>query len=123
MAISLILVLAAIAIPQAQGRTTSTSLPPSHLTSTTTASAGYLLAGADGSVYGFGTQTYGSTYSDGITGLSGSHPLNAPIVGMAATSNGGGYWMVGKDGGVFNFGNATNYGSTYTYGITGLSGS
>jgi hypothetical protein len=122
LAISLVLVLAAIAIP-AQAKATSTSLPPSHLTSTTAASAGYLLAGADGSVYGFGAQTYGSTYSDGITGLSGSHPLNAPIVGMAATSNGGGYWMVGKDGGIFNFGNATNYGSTYTYGITGLGGS
>ncbi len=122
LAISLILVLAAIAVP-AQGKVTSTSLPPSHLTSTTAANAGYLLAGADGSVYGFGTQTYGSTYSDGITGLSGAHPLSAPIVGMAATSNGGGYWMVGKDGGVFNFGNANNYGSTYSYGITGLSGS
>ena len=31
--------------------------------------------------------------------------------------------MVGKDGGIFNFGNAGFYGSTYSYGLTGLSGS
>jgi hypothetical protein len=37
--------------------------------------------------------------------------LNAPIVGMAATTTGTGYWLVGSDGGVFNFGNAGFYGS------------
>ncbi len=116
LAISVILALAFIAIP-----TSARPLPAtSHLAS---ANAGYLLAGADGSVYGFGTSTYGSTYTDGLTGLTGAHPLAAPIVGMAATPNAQGYWMVGKDGGVFNFGNAHNYGSTYSYGITGLSGS
>ena len=41
----------------------------------------------------------------------GGKPLNAPIVGMAATPNGGGYWLVGADGGVFAFGNAKFYGS------------
>ncbi|WP_298334650.1 hypothetical protein [Ferrimicrobium sp.] len=122
LAISLTLVLAVLAVPAKPAATSTTPLPASHLTSATTASAGYLLAGADGSVYGFGAQTYGSTYTDGLTGLGGAHPLAAPIVGMAATPNGGGYWMVGKDGGVFNFGDAANYGSTYTYGITGLGG-
>ncbi len=70
-----------------------------------------------------GATFYGDTYTYGITGLSGSHPLNAPIVGIAATANGQGYWLVAADGGVFDFGNAQFHGSTYTYGITGLNGS
>ena len=42
--------------------------------------------------------------------MGGKH-LNAPIVGIAATADGGGYWLVAKDGGVFNFGDAKFYGS------------
>ena len=38
--------------------------------------------------------------------------LNKPIVGMAATPDGGGYWLVGSDGGIFSFGDAQFYGST-----------
>ena len=38
--------------------------------------------------------------------------LNAPIVGIAATPDGGGYWLVASDGGIFNFGDAGFYGST-----------
>jgi len=38
--------------------------------------------------------------------------LNAPIVGIAATPNGGGYWLLGADGGIFTYGNAQFYGST-----------
>jgi ribosomal protein L24E len=84
---------------------------------------GYYLVGADGGVFNFGSAPYhGSTYTYGITGLGGSKPLNAPIVGMASTPHGHGYWLVAADGGVFNFGSAKFYGSTYTYGITGLSG-
>ncbi|MHB1731888.1 MAG: CAP domain-containing protein [Ferrimicrobium acidiphilum] len=84
---------------------------------------GYYLVGADGGVFNFGSAPYhGSTYTYGITGLSGKRPLNAPIVGMASTPHGNGYWLVAADGGVFNFGSAKFYGSTYTYGITGLSG-
>jgi hypothetical protein len=37
--------------------------------------------------------------------------LNAPMVGLAATPDGGGYWLVGADGGVFSFGDATFHGS------------
>ena len=37
--------------------------------------------------------------------------LNAPIVGMASTSDGHGYWTVGSDGGVFSFGDAKFAGS------------
>ena len=34
-----------------------------------------------------------------------------PIVGMAATSDGGGYWEVASDGGIFSFGDAAFHGS------------
>ena len=37
--------------------------------------------------------------------------LNKPIVGVAATPDGGGYWLVGADGGVFNTGDARFHGS------------
>ena len=47
--------------------------------------------------------------SDGSTG---NIHLNQPIVGMAATPDGGGYWMVASDGGVFSFGDAAFHGST-----------
>jgi hypothetical protein len=58
----------------------------------------------DGGVFSFGSaRFYGST---------GGIRLNAPVVGMAATPNGGGYWLVAKDGGVFSFGNAPFHGST-----------
>jgi len=84
---------------------------------------GYWTVAADGTVTSVdGAPFLGDTYTYGITGLSGPHPLNAPIVGMAPTANGQGYWLVAADGGVFNFGNATFHGSVYTYGITGLSG-
>jgi hypothetical protein len=42
----------------------------------------------------------------------GAHPLNSPVVGMAATPDGRGYWEVAADGGIFTFGNAGFYGST-----------
>jgi poly-gamma-glutamate synthesis protein (capsule biosynthesis protein) len=35
-----------------------------------------------------------------------------PIVGMAATPDGGGYWLVASDGGVFSYGSARFLGST-----------
>jgi hypothetical protein len=38
--------------------------------------------------------------------------LNKPIVGIAATPDGGGYWLVASDGGVFSYGDAPFYGST-----------
>jgi hypothetical protein len=42
----------------------------------------------------------------------GGTPLNAPIVGMAATPDDGGYWEVASDGGIFSFVDASFYGST-----------
>jgi len=67
------------------------------------ATQGYWEVGSDGGIYSFGTaHFYGS--------MGGTH-LNAPIVGIASTKDGGGYWLVAKDGGVFVFGDAHFYGS------------
>jgi hypothetical protein len=67
------------------------------------ATQGYWEVGSDGGIYSFGTaHFYGS--------MGGTH-LNAPIVGMAPTQDGGGYWLVARDGGVFVFGDAHFYGS------------
>jgi hypothetical protein len=82
---------------------------------------GYWLVTNTGVVEAGGTaQCEGDVYSDGFTGLSGSRPLAAPIVGIAADQSGGGYGLVGADGGVFPFGDATFIGNTYTDGFTGL---
>ncbi|MHB8345539.1 MAG: hypothetical protein ACYDED_15080, partial [Ferrimicrobium sp.] len=84
---------------------------------------GYWLVAKDGGVFNFGDAGYyGNTYTLGLTGLTGAHPLNASIVGMVPTPDGKGYWLVAKDGGVFNFGDAGYYGNTYTLGLTGLTG-
>ncbi len=64
---------------------------------------GALLVGADGGIFAFcSAQFYGSM---------GGHPLNQPIVGIAATPDGQGYWLVASDGGIFSFGDASFYGS------------
>jgi CHAP domain len=42
----------------------------------------------------------------------GGTPLNEPVTGMAATSDGEGYWLVASDGGIFSFGDARFFGST-----------
>jgi hypothetical protein len=68
---------------------------------------GYYIYGQGGEIAGFGNDNY-LVYLDG----AGDYNLNANIVGMATTSNGGGYWMVGADGGVFSSGDAQFYGST-----------
>jgi hypothetical protein len=44
-------------------------------------------------------------------GSAGGSHLNAPVVGMAATSTGRGYWLVASDGGVFAYGDAVFAGS------------
>jgi hypothetical protein len=51
-------------------------------------------------------------YGDaGFFGSIGGSPLNRPVVGMAATPDGGGYWLVASDGGVFAYGDAGFFGS------------
>jgi hypothetical protein len=64
---------------------------------------GYWTTASDGGVFAFG----GATFS----GSMGATHLKAPVVGMAATSDGGGYWLVASDGGIFAFGDAGFSGS------------
>ncbi len=70
----------------------------------TASSQGLRMVGSDGGVYSFGNA--------GFYGSTGGMTLNKPIVGMAATPDGGGYWLVASDGGVFSFGDARFAGST-----------
>ena len=53
-----------------------------------------------------------ATYAFGNAPVPGP-PItsNLPLVGAAATSDGGGYWEVASDGGVFSFGDAAFHGS------------
>ena len=65
--------------------------------------AGYTVAGSDGGVFTFGNAKF--------FGSMGGQPLNAPVVGIASTPDGGGYWEVASDGGLFAFGDAKFFGS------------
>jgi hypothetical protein len=79
----------------------TTNAPTAAAAATTKA---YWLVASDGGIFSFGgAPFYGST---------GSIALNRPIVGMAATPDGGGYWLVASDGGIFSYGDAQFYGST-----------
>jgi hypothetical protein len=64
----------------------------------------YWLAASDGGIFSFGGASY--------YGSTGGTVLNKPVVGMAATADGGGYYEVASDGGVFSYGDAVFYGST-----------
>ncbi len=64
---------------------------------------GYYMAATDGGVFNYGDLPF--------CGSLGSLILNKPVVGIAATHDGGGYWMVASDGGIFSFGDAPFYGS------------
>ena len=76
---------------------------------------GYWLVASDGGIFTFGDgDFFGSIPGLGIApaGTPGAvRKLNAPIVGMVPTSDGGGYFMVAADGGVFTFGDANFEGS------------
>ncbi len=63
-------------------------------------------------VGGFGTAASFAFGDAHFLGSTGAIHLNKPIVGMAATSDGGGYWLVASDGGIFAFGDAPFDGST-----------
>ncbi len=84
---------------------------------------GYWLEASDGGIFAFGD----SGFHGSIPGL-GLHPagsgkpnsLDAPIVGMVPSADGGGYFMVASDGGVFAFGDARFAGSCP--GIGGCAG-
>ena len=66
-------------------------------------SQGFLLDAADGGIFTLGQASF--------HGSMGGRSLNQPIVGMAATPDGGGYWEVAADGGIFSFGDAAFHGS------------
>ncbi|MGH9077660.1 MAG: hypothetical protein ACRDY0_09460, partial [Acidimicrobiales bacterium] len=61
------------------------------------------MVAGDGGVFSFGDAHF--------WGSMGGRALTAPVVGVAATPDGGGYWLVGADGGVFSFGDAHFWGS------------
>ena len=65
---------------------------------------GYRFVASDGGVFNYGGASF--------NGSAGSLTLNKPVVGMAATPDGGGYWLVASDGGIFSYGDAVFYGST-----------
>ena len=71
-------------------------LPPSG-------NQGLWMSGSDGGVFAFG--------SAGFFGSAGGMTLNKPVVGMAATPDGGGYWLAASDGGIFSYGDAGFHGS------------
>ena len=81
----------------------------------TTGDLGYWLVASDGGIFSFGNAGFviGSIPGLGIASAGSGlpHSLNAPIVGMVPTTDGGGYFMVGADGGVFTFGDAKFEGS------------
>ena len=84
---------------------------------------GYWLVASDGGIFAFGDAGYfGSIPGDGLSpaGSGLPHSLNAPIVAMVPSSDGGGYFMVASDGGVFAFGDARFAGSCP--GMGGCSG-
>ena len=64
---------------------------------------GWWLAGLDGGVFTFDGAPY--------LGSMGGHPLDAPVVAVAATPTGRGYWLAASDGGIFTFGDAGFHGS------------
>jgi hypothetical protein len=87
------------------GSATNVGMPFGNVSAVGVASAGggnYWIATADGGVFAYGAPFYGSM---------GATPLNAPIVGIAATPDHGGYWLAAADGGVYAFGDAAFYGS------------
>jgi uncharacterized repeat protein (TIGR02543 family) len=75
---------------------------------------GYWLVASDGGIFSFGDAGfYGSIPGLGFApaGTVGGKHLNAPVVGMVPSSDGGGYFMVTSDGGIFAFGDAVFEGS------------
>jgi hypothetical protein len=84
---------------------------------------GYWMVASDGGVFAYGDAGFvGSIPGVGLRPAGSGLPnsLNAPIVGIVPSRDGGGYFMVASDGGVFAFGDAYFAGSCP--GIGGCSG-
>ena len=87
------------------GTATNKGMPSTNVPTSGAANAGgggYWVANADGGVFAYAAPFFGSM---------GGIPLNAPVVGIAATPDHGGYWLAAADGGVYAFGDAGFYGS------------
>ncbi|HZT65867.1 MAG TPA: hypothetical protein VFA11_08760 [Acidimicrobiales bacterium] len=65
---------------------------------------GFWLVAKDGGIFTLNGAPY--------LGSMGGKKLNAPIVGITGTADGGGYYEVASDGGIFTFGDAVFHGST-----------
>ena len=74
---------------------TSATTPADQFLYTT---SGYWEVASDGGIFAFNVPFLGSM---------GGNPLNAPVVGMAATPSGHGYWEVASDGGIFAYNSNT----------------
>jgi hypothetical protein len=84
---------------------------------------GYWLAAADGGIFAFGDAGFhGSAGLQSVRHRLVGTRLAAPIVGIAATSDGQGYWLAGADGGVFAFGDASYRGRATASRIVGITG-
>ncbi len=80
----------------------SPSAPPSACAGPAGRPNGYYEVDSGGGVFAYGNVAYCGS-------LAGAR-LKYPVVGMAATDNGGGYWLVNSHGEVFSFGDAKFYG-------------
>jgi hypothetical protein len=74
--------------------------------------AGSLLPSSPVAADGAGDPTVLAFGTAPFHGSTEGTALGKPLVGMAATPDGGGYWLVASDGGIFAFGNAVFHGST-----------
>jgi hypothetical protein len=99
----LVLAILAAALPVVAG-VASSVLPSAPVAAASAHVNAYWLVASDGGIFSFGGAPY--------YGSTGGTVLNKPVVGMAATGDGGGYWLVASDGGIFNYGDAHFFGST-----------
>ncbi len=85
---------APIGLPSGSGQVPCTAPASPH---------GYYMVASDGGIFNYGNLPF--------CGSEGGRILNKPVVGMAATRDGGGYWLVASDGGIFDYGDAPFHGS------------
>ncbi|MHB1447291.1 MAG: S53 family peptidase [Acidimicrobiales bacterium] len=131
--------------PGSSSSSNSSPIPGSPTVLSSTAGS-YWLAGADGTMHGFGglvssgpaaTQSpvtavavtpdrggywllhaNGSVSAHGDAVALGSPRLPGNAVGIVSTSDGRGYWIVASDGGIFTYGDAAFYGSAGAIHLT-----
>ena len=92
-------------------------IAPSAAATPSAVTQGYWEVASDGGVFTFGNARF--------FGSLGGQELADPVVGIAATQDGGGYWEVEANGEVFNFGDASpsNQSGAGTIGMTAFNDS